>query len=454
MPDSVHRRGFPDSMMPEDPRARRRFAIAAWAGVAAILGWTIFRVLRMSTVFESGDFEHFYKAAEAMLAGADPYLVHKGGYIYPPLFAWTIQPLVWLGEQWGAIAWGAINFVLIVLSLRLWLSIVERRFGSPTEPLTRASTCLLALLLSLEPTRWVMENGQSDAITLLAFSLAVWWVDRSALAARLGAGAILSIAVQIKHQAILPVIYLAVRGRWWSVLGFVVALPVVAALPMLTLGFDRWLDAMTRAYSYVVTVGSGAAPPEGKTLHDITWDRSISIPSALARAFETESGVPMPAVVLAVGLVAALTLGASWLMYARYRLPLFRGRGGLQLDERSRGLMVLEWCGLIVALVIFSPQTEMRHTFLLLGPHVLVASLLLVPRAGVPRVPLLIVVVLAQLSSRLPPGEPGFEAALAWWRGVGGASWCVLAMWLGLLWAALAAVARMQGPAQDAATER
>lgn len=433
-------------MVPADDHARLRLARAAWLGVAAIMGWAMFRMLRATTRFGSGDFEHFYKAAEAMLLGTDPYSSNQGGYIYPPLFAWSIQPLVWLGEFAGGRAWGLVNFVLIAGSLHLWLTIVQQRLGAPRDQLTRASTCLLALLLSIEPVRWVMENGQSDAITLAAFTLALWWIDR----APAWAGAVLSIAVQIKHQAILPVLYLAVRGRWWSVVGFAVALPIVAALPILTLGWERWLDAMRTAYGYVFTVGSGGAPPENTTLHPITWDKSISIPSAAARALETDAGVPMASVLAAVGLMAMLVLGMSWLVYAKRRLALFKGRGGVALDVRSRGLTVLEWCGLLVALVVFSPQTEMRHTFLLLGLHVVAASLLLVPRAGVPRWPLVVGVVLAQLGSRLPPGEPGFEAALAWWRSIGGASWCALAMWFGLLWTGLAAVKRLEDDSSEA----
>jgi hypothetical protein len=100
--------------------------------------------------------------------------------------------------------------------------------------------------------------------------------------------------------------------------------------------------------------------------------------------------------------------------------------------------VALEWYGLIVAVLAFGPQSMVRHTFLLLSMHVLVAALLLAPRAGVARWPLAVGAAVFQLGTKLPPGEDMFERSLEVWRYIGGSSWCMLVMYASLLWVGIA----------------
>jgi hypothetical protein len=70
--------------------------------------------------------------------------------------------------------------------------------------------------------------------------------------------------------------------------------------------------------------------------------------------------------------------------------------------------------------------------------NVLIAALILAPRVGVWRWPLIVGAAVFQLSTKLPPSQDRFEAALSAWRSVGGASWGVLVMYASLLWVGLA----------------
>ncbi|MEO0513304.1 MAG: glycosyltransferase family 87 protein [Planctomycetota bacterium] len=432
--DSPNEPGF-QVYTPRDLLLRRAAAVLSSAGCLGVLAWAAFRMVRGSAKLASGDFKHFYWASEAMREGADPYAAGVGGYIYPPLFAWFIQPLIPLGRVVAERAWGVVNMTLIVASLLLAFRIVRARLRGPADWLTAAAVCFFALGLTVEPVRWEMEEGQTDTVMLLSLTLGLFLLDRFPAAA----GAVLALATQIKHQAVLFLVYLLIRRRWKPAAAMAVAAPLFALVPLSTMGAGVWSHAMSRAYGYIAAVFTGAPPPEGVNLHPITWELSVSIPSAIARAVETESGVPK-------GPLAALTLAAAgaafavtWALYAARGVPLFAGRGG-RAEREHPGRTLIEWAGLVVVVLAFSPQTMVRHSFILLPVHALVAYLLLVPKPGLNRWPLLVGTVVYQLGTRLPPGVEGYEAALAQWRAVGGASWCMLCMWFGLVWTGLGAI--------------
>lgn len=420
---------------PAERRRRRVLASLSTLGCLGFLSWAFFRMLRGSSNLASGDFKHFYWASEAMRGGLDPYAAGLGGYIYPPLFAWLIQPLIPLGRVVSERCWGVVNMLLIITSLVFAFRIVRDRLRGHGDWLTWSAVLLMAMGLTFDPIRWEMEEGQTDTIMLLAITLGLWLLDRYPVAA----GAVLALSTQIKHQAVLFLGYLVVRGRWRTSVGFVAAAPLIAIVPMTTMGPERWSHAMSRAYSYIFTVASGGASPEGVNLHPITWGLSVSVPSAIARAIETGGEVPMAAVASVVGVIALGVFGITWWMYGLRGAALFRGRGGATEREHP-GLALIEWSGLVIAILVFSPQTMVRHSFILIPVHVLVAYLILVPKPGLNRWPLVIGTLIYQLGTRLPPGEERFDAALDAWRSVGGASWCMLCMWFGLVWTGLGAM--------------
>ncbi|VAX42304.1 hypothetical protein MNBD_PLANCTO03-1711, partial [hydrothermal vent metagenome] len=137
--------------------------------------------------------------------------------------------------------------------------------------------------------------------------------------------------------------------------------------------------------------------------------------------------------------IAAGVFGATWWIYRQHGVAMFVGRGG-RFEQALLAVVLLEWCGVLVGLSAFSPQSITRHTFILLPMQILVAYVLLVKRPGVSKWPLLVGVIGYQLAARLPPGEEPFEAALKSWRFVSGATWFLLLAWLGLVWSTLSFV--------------
>jgi len=421
---------------PRTWRLRLIGAAASWAGLIAIFVWLVTRVWRESARLKGGDFRHFYWAAEAMREGEDPYAAGLVGYIYPPFYAWVIQPLVSLGQIGAERAWGWISLGLVAVSLWLAFRIVSERLRGPRDPLTVAFVILAGALLSISQFREEIEQGQTDTIVLAAFAASLYFLDRFPLVS----GLALAVASQVKHQAILPVAYCLVRGRVKPLLGFVIAALMLAVLPMTTMGIDRWQHAMGRAYGYVSTVATGAEPQEGDRLHPITWEMSISIPSAVARMLETDEGVPTLPLMAIVGVIAGAVFALTWWIYRMQGVPMFAGRWGVDAESKRPGVVLIEWCGLFVALLAFSPQAMNRHGFILLFVNIFVAHLLFVPKRGVSRWPLIVGVVLYQIGMLLPPGTIGRETSFLWWRPVSGESWCMLALWLGLVWTGLSAV--------------
>lgn len=418
-------------------RWRRFGAIASWVGVAAITGWLISRIIKEAADTEGGDFRHFYWAAEAMRQGRDVYDSGTLGYIYPPFFAWAIQPLVSLGRVGAEQAWGGINLFLLVVSMVLAFRIVSERLRGPRDAITWSFILLAGALLSIDQIRQEFKQGQTDTIVLASFTLALYLLGRFPLVA----GMVLGFAAQVKHQAVLPVLYLLVRGRVKPMFGFVVAMPLIATLPMTTMGKDAWWDAMQRSYGYVGSVSAVAETDAETALHPITWEKSVSIPSAIARAIETQDGVPSMLLMGLVGVTAASVFGITWLIFKRFGVPMFVGRWGPKEEKSKPGIVMIEWAGLFIALLAFSPQAMNRHGFILVFVHVLIAYLIFVPKSGINRLPLIIGTLAYQIAQVIPAEDDGkLTESFGWWMHAGGESWCMLLMWFGLVWTGLDAV--------------
>ncbi|GAB5495781.1 MAG: hypothetical protein Phyf2KO_08610 [Phycisphaerales bacterium] len=422
---------------PKLARWRRFGAVASWVGVTAIAGWLISRIIKEAADTDGGDFRHFYWAAEAMRQGRDVYDSGTFGYIYPPFFAWSIQPLVSFGRVGAEQAWGGINLLLLALSMVLAFRIVAERLKGPRDAITWSFILLAGALLSIDQIRQEFKQGQTDTIVLASFTLALYLLGRFPLVA----GMVLGFAAQVKHQAVLPVLYLLVRGRVKPMFGFVVAMPLIATLPMTTMGKDSWWDAMQRSYGYVGSVSAVAETNAETALHPITWEKSVSIPSAIARAIETDEGVPTALLMALVGLTAAFVFGITWLIYKRFGEPMFAGRWGPVEEKSKPGVVLIEWAGLFIALLAFSPQAMNRHGFILVFVHVLIAYLVFVPKSGINRWPLIIGALAYQIAQIIPAEDKGMlTESFGWWMRAGGESWCMLLMWFGLVWTGLDAV--------------
>ncbi len=411
---------------------RKQLAIAAWVGVAAMCGWIMYRMWRGAVLTETGDFNDFYFAAEALRLGTDPYTSNRGGYLYPPLVAWFLQPLVGLGLVRAGVVWGVINLALTLACMTLSVRLISRALRGPCDALTVGAVWLASLALMLSPIQSELEHGQTDMVVLIGLCVGLVLLERLPGLA----GFALGLALLVKHHVVVFMAYLIIRRRWKTALGMVLGGAVFAFLPAVTLGVGQTAEYLGRAYGYVFRLFGGEGAPEGINLHPITWELSISITSAMARFFDGPDGPSMTLVGIATLPVAGAVFLATWWIYRRYGVAMFVGRGG-RAERALLPIVLLEWCGVIIGLLAFSPQSITRHTSIMLPAVVLAAYVLLVKRPGVNRWPLVIGVVGYQLAARLPPGEEAFRPALESWRYVSGATWFLLLMWLGLVWSTL-----------------
>jgi hypothetical protein len=436
-----------NSMIPEADIAEARRSLMSFRGRVlpwilwgiqfALMAGAIIIVQRTFLRSTTGDFYHFYEAAVAMTKGQDIYTSGRFGYIYPPLIAFAFQPLAAFSEIGAAWVWFFISLTLLGLTIYFFVDEICRRFNAPRDALTTGAIALLGVLLTIDKLRWGFDLGQTDTILMLCFVLSLRWLDTRPILA----GIMLGLAANVKYLSLIMLPYLIVRGRWKaagstlaSFAGFML-LPAISAGWETNLGYIRVaLGGMGRMLGGAATPGGGVGEAgEAANISDITWGRSVSVTSALHRLFD--GGLMVP-IALAVICLALLALGA-W-MYRYYGFALWRS-GTAVAESRTprRALVGIEWIGLIVAALAFSPQTTTRHMAMLLFAHLLAALVLLVPRRGVKRWPVLLAVVLMVLALNLPPGHKPFYAGVEWWRMVGGAGWTSIVMLMLLIWTSL-----------------
>jgi hypothetical protein len=163
----------------------------------------------------------------------------------------------------------------------------------------------------------------------------------------------------------------------------------------------------------------------------ITDPVSISLSSGLARITGWSSTRTL---MLAAGIGALFCIYAA-VVYVGNGVPLLAWPSvKKQALPPYRGLLTIEWMGMLLLTLVFSPFTNSRHQYMLLDINIAAAVLLLGSRALVPRKPLWIATILMGLGITFPPGGHGFfELADSAWRFIGGGAWCMLGMYAVLI---------------------
>lgn len=381
------------------------------------------------------DWDFFYFAAEALVQGTDLYESGEtAGYIYPPFLAFVLMPLVALGFQASAQVW----FVVMVLATAWGVWVAGREALSRLTPARSVSeawkevgaTVALAGVFSLNVARREFEHTQTDWVTVLAFTLSLVWMERRPVLA----GIFLGAAANIKYHTLIVVPYLIVRGRYRMAASTLGSTIVFALLPGAVIGWGLNLDYLRRAFGGLAQF-AGVESEDRANVWGLTHLDSISGTSALGRLAEGMGSQGRSLTVVLVALAASACLGVAWWMYRRHGRALF-ARPVRDAATRGLGLVVMtEWTGLIVATLVFSPQTLKRHMFLLV-PVYAIAAAMLVRARKTPWV-LLAGLAVSMLALVLPPRSEGMHAASDAWRAVGGASWGLLAMFFAMLWTSL-----------------
>jgi hypothetical protein len=424
-------------MTPDSPSYRRLFA-ATLACFAGLLVWYFLNARsriggEMADFGHStGDFGHFYYGAKAMLEHQDIYASWHHGYIYPPLLAFLFMPLALLPENAAAYILLLLNMAMVAATAALLAREFLRRLDAPGDRLTVAVIALLGLLLMADKTKSELQMWQTNALMLLMFALALRWLDRRPWLAGLALG----LAFNIKYLPIVMLPYLLMRRRWTAAGAFAAGIVLFAILPAVYTGFGQNIHDLGVAFAGLGRlIGVQPEPGAAANIHDVDVGFSLSITSGLVRVFGRERlGLAYACAAVVAG--AGVTV-AAW-MYRRHGVPLLAWPDREhQYEQPYRAVVALEWAGLTAFVLVFSPQTNPRHLYMLLIVQVLAAVLLLVPRRGVPRWPLVAGTVVLAIGLNLPPGGAGFNAQVRWWHGVAGPSWCVLVMYATVLWTGL-----------------
>ncbi len=411
----------------------RMVRIALIAGWGAVLGCLFVNAARR-VGGPTGDFVHFFAAAQAMVHGQDIYTSGIGWYIYPPLLAFLYTPLVSLPPAAAAMVMLVCNMTLMVLSVFLATREFSRRFGARIGGWTTCAVALTAVLLTADKLKGELQMWQTNMLLLFLFTSALCLLDR-----RPGlAGLALGFAFNIKYWPIVLMPYLLLRRRWAAAAAFAASIVAFALLPAVETGWEVNLKDQAVAYRGLLrVVGLPMGTGQGANVPSLAAGMSVSIPSAAARLAGAGGS---PAVGYAFAALVGLTAlaAAAWLYRRNGVALLYRPDGVKNGDPATRAVVGLEWAGLLTAVLLFSPQTNPRHLSLLLFVQTAAALLLLCPRRDVARLPLLIGTIVLVLGLVLPPADPIFGArsagALEVWRGVGGPCWCALAMLGALLW--------------------
>jgi len=375
------------------------------------------------------DFRTFYDAAHAAVTGGDIYKVAGQTYVYPPMLAGWMTPLSDLSILDASWIWFGLSLVVTLASLRAWWSAAATGFRLSSGGFIAALGP--ALLLWIEQVRREFETGQCDWLMLAPIVLGAVIVVRRPILA----GLLLGFAIHIKYLPLLVVVWMVVRRRWTAAAASVVGVVLWALLPAFVYGWDLNLDYLGRAAAGLGKLVGIIKEGQPGTVYPLEYDYSVSVPSGFARV-AARFGYGHREAFAACGVLAIVVLAAAVWIYRRNGWSIVRG-SSLRFRESEadrRGLMILEYSGLLAVMLAFSPQTQNRHLFLFL-PVILLGTAFLVD--DLQRVRVGIALAAATLGTALLGNAANVAAGNLNWGYVGGGGLAVLVAGLLLLDAGL-----------------
>lgn len=403
------------------------------ARLATIL-WTISFVIIVALAVHklltrgSSDFDIFYIAANAVVAGDDIYNGNPG-YLYPPTPAIAMAPLAWLPLKAASVVWAGLLAVMTGLAFWFGGRGVMRQLGGRIDAATLPVMGLISLALIFRPLRATLNLAQTDVPVVLATTVGMLAYSSGRWQRGLGAGLALGGVATIKYLTLGLIPLLMLRARVSMAVMIVAGFVLLLLSGSLIFGWAQNLEYIGVAFSGVAgLMGIDVAADGRGDPAPLTFIRSVSIPSVVARAFyggDDHAAIPSWLAPATSGAAGALCLATGWIMYAAHGFRLWLGPRWADSPRATAAVKMLEWTGVLVAVLALSPQTTTRHTVLLL-PLMLVASQLLVLPFSPPRR-----LLVAAMGAAVSVGTP---------REIGGPMVGVLGfyfsvLWLGLGWA-------------------
>jgi hypothetical protein len=414
--------------------------------LAIAIGWTLLLAYLFANALvrvprsKTGDFAHFYHAARAMNEGEDIYASWQQGYIYPPLLAFLYEPFALLSEHAAATTLLFLNVLLLLGSAVLGAKEFTRRFGTSADWAT-AGLALAAVLLTVDKLRGEIQMWQTNSLILFMLTLALVLLDRWPGLS----GIALGLAFNIKYMTVVMLPYLLLRRRFAASAAFVTSALGFALLPAIRTGWQVNLDYLAVAYRGLFRmVGIDCAGPAAQ-IWSIDNGLSVSITSAFARV--------LPAWAALAGAASVALSVLFWMshLYRQHNVAFWYRPDGVKHADSvpvAHAIAGLEWVGLCVMALVFSPQTNTRHLCLLLLANTAAVVLLFQGsnRTEVPRWPLALGTAMLAAALMFPPGGQELPWLEGPWHHVGGPTWAALGMYATLLWFGLRHVqARWEG---------
>jgi Glycosyltransferase family 87 len=341
------------------------------------------------------DFHKSYLAVRALISGTNLYESGTGGYIYPPFYAFILTPLGGFSEKIIHLTWLAVNLALFPIILTLGFRVLASGFQLNVSRWQAAGACALAVLLSQDQIHWELLENQNDLLILAGFAVALYWLDKKPFMAGVGLG----LTAAIKYQSLFFLPFLLPGKRWRMVVGLMTGVALGAFLPALMIGWDRNLEYWAIALRGIANITSLTQLPVdyAAKVPLVTWERNVSIGSSIIRVF-LEHGWPKNIAYLLVAAIAVFTLFLLRRMFQKDGIAfIWRTPGIFRNPQQEKMIVTLEWAALMICMLAFAPQGMKRHLILLLNVNLLTAVMILFPRPGVPRWPLVVGTLIIQL---------------------------------------------------------
>jgi hypothetical protein len=376
----------------------------------------------------TGDFTHLWLAAQAMVRGEDIYASGRGYYIYPPLTAFLFQPLAFLPESGAAGLWLILNVGLIATAAVIVGRELTRSWRLDGVQISWIIVTLAAAL-TVDKIRATFVLGQIDCFMLLGFALILRWTDRWPLGAGLAAG----VAGNFKYMTLIFVPYFLFKRNYRAAIAAVLSFAFFLVLPAIAVGLRAALNYASVALSGIGKLAGLTASAAPDKMADITWDRSVSITSAIFRATR-HYGLSDVWALFCVLALFTLIISVIFHLSRRNGVPLFRA--GPSTDSiNSPRRTSLEWAVLVFAALVFSPHATTRQMVLLFLLFALGAAILFSPAPAGLRIPIIAAMAIESAGLSFPPFGIGLNRAYWAWRAIGGPSWGALALICALVWA-------------------
>ncbi len=423
----------PDCAIKNSPGNRWNFLLAGLA-IAVIL-YSIYGDIHR--VFHSShhyDFYDFYEGARALLSGTYLYRSGFGGYIYPPFFAFTLTPLAHYSEKFAHLVWLGVDISLLILILMMGFRILASGLQLTYNRWQAIGACSLTILLSYDQLRWNLIHGQTNLLILAGFVFALYWLDRKPVLA----GIVLGLISNIKYQALFFLPFLLLRARWRMAIGLVAGAVTAALAPALMIGWRLNLDYLLVALRGITSMTNSTKLPVSYAakVPKMLWKGNISISSSVTRFF-LDHGWSKDSAYLFVLALACLIFLLLWWMFKRQGVAfIWRTPPTLGNPQQEKIIINLEWCAMLLCMLILSPQCTRLHLILLLNFNLFAVVMLWFPRAGVKSWPVLAGILISQFTLIFPSAWLGLPNTA--WDYYGGPCWGLLIFLLLVINGALA----------------